>query len=162
LCNFEAMKIELWTIGKSFFSFVDEGEKEFTKRISKYIPLESKVFNLKVKSKDPFQIKKEEAEKILQKLQPTDILWLLDENGISCNSRKFAKLLQNQLSVGVSKKLIFLVGGAYGFDLSLKERANQLISLSPMTFSHQLIRLIFLEQLYRAFTIINNEPYHND
>jgi len=156
------MKIELWTIGKSFFSFVDEGEKEFSKRMAKYTQFESKTFTVKLKSNDPQHIKKEEADKIFQKLQPNDILWLLDENGISCKSRKFAKLLQNQMMVGVSKRFIFLVGGAYGFDESLKERANQMLSLSPMTFSHQLIRIIFLEQLYRAFTIINNEPYHND
>lgn len=156
------MKIELWTIGKSFMPFVQEGEKEFEKRLNKYVGFSQKVLNIKSKSKNPDQIKKEESEKIIGQLQPSDVLWLLDEKGKSFTSVKFAQALQQQLAVGNTKKLVFVVGGAYGFHDDVKQKAHQMLSLSSMTFSHQLIRLIFLEQLYRAFTIINNEPYHND
>lgn len=156
------MKLELWCIGKTFFSFVKEGEQEFEKRINKYLPFANQVIEVKAKSKAPDVIKNLEGEKILSLLKPTDFLWLLDEKGKSFSSRKFATQLQTKFNDSGYKRIVFLVGGAYGFSDEVYQRANGKLSLSEMTYSHQLIRLIFLEQLYRAFTILNNEPYHND
>jgi len=106
-------------------------------------------------------LKKKEGQLYLNELEPSDRLILLDENGKEFNSRKFASFIE-QYQMQSVKHLIFAVGGAYGFSDELKTKATAKVSLSKMTFSHQLIRIIFLEQLYRAFTIINGEKYHND
>lgn len=156
------MKIELWSVGKTFFSFVKEGEQEFEKRINKYLPFSNEVIEIKSKNKAPTAIKEKEGEKILSLLKPGDFLWLLDEKGKRFSSRKFATQLQAKFNDSGNKRLIFLIGGAFGFSDAVYQRANAKLSLSEMTYSHQLIRLIFLEQLYRAFTILNHEPYHND
>src|SRR5574344_2156394 len=105
--------------------------------------------------------KKAEGEKILPLIDSTDSLVLLDEQGLGFTSRKFANFIEKQQIASV-KNLIFLIGGPYGFSEEVYKRANNKISLSEMTFSHQIIRLLFAEQLYRAFTIINNESYHHD
>lgn len=105
--------------------------------------------------------KKAEGEKILNYVENTDILVLLDENGLSLSSRKFADFIAKQQIASV-KNLVFIIGGPYGFSEEIYLKAKYKISLSNMTFSHQIIRMIFAEQLYRAFTIINNEAYHHD
>ena len=106
-------------------------------------------------------IKQLEAEKIISKLKSDDFLILLDEKGKSFSSVQFAQYIEKKSNQS-TKKIVFLIGGAYGFDTKIYERANDKISLSDMTFSHQLIRLIFMEQLYRAYTILHNLPYHNE
>ena len=106
------------------------------------------------------EIKKIEGENILKKIKNNNLLFLLDEKGENYNSRKFADFLKIKLKE--SKTIIFVIGGAFGFSKEVYAKSNGLISLSKMTFSHQIIRLFFTEQLYRAFTILNNHPYHND
>ncbi len=153
------MDIQLWMISKTTMPFVKEGVEVFTKRIKRYYPFKLVVFPA-VKSKSAKQSKKLEAENILAKVPTHSCLVLLDEKGKSMDSIAFANCVQTYLNQS-KKHLIFVVGGAYGFDDSIKQKANQLISLSDMTFSHQLIRLIFCEQLYRACTILRGEKYHN-
>ena len=142
--------------------FVKEGVAMFSTRIKNYSSFEYEVIDIKKnKFKDPKGIKKWEAEALLHLLSPSDHVILLDENGKSFTSRKFSDWLQQKMNLSY-KSVVFIVGGAFGFDESLKQRADALLSISDMTFSHQLIRVIFLEQLYRAFTILKNEKYHND
>lgn len=155
------VKITLFQLGKTHFNFIDEGFITFSKRLSHYCKFETKTFELptKLKSKDENQTKKLEAEIILKQLKATDFVILLDENGKTFQSIAFAKYMEN-LSVQHGS-LVFIIGGAFGFDQSIYDRSNAKISLSAFTFSHQLIRLIFIEQLYRCFTIIKGEPYHH-
>lgn len=156
------VKLELWVIGKTSFDFVDSGVSEFEKRLSRFTKFETNILIPTKKGDSNYEVQvKNEASFVLAKLQPSDMLILLDENGTELNSRKFARWLQDKFHQQ-SKRIIFLVGGAFGFHSSLYKRANHQLALSKMTFSHQLIRLIFAEQLYRAFTIIHNHPYHND
>lgn len=155
------MKIEIWWIGKTFQDFTQKGYTEFLKRIQKFTSVSVvEIPELKGQTQAKI-IKSLEAEKILAKLKPDDILILLDEKGKRLSSTGFARYIQQKDNQSV-KKLVFLIGGAFGFDEKVYERANEKISLSDMTFSHQLIRLIFMEQLYRAYTIIHNFPYHNE
>jgi len=155
------VKVTLIQLGKTHFKFVEEGFSEFSKRLSHYCKFETKTFELptKLKSKDENQTKKAEAEIILKQIKPTDFVILLDENGKTFQSIQFANYVEN-LSIQQSS-LVFIIGGAFGFDESVYDRGNAKISLSVFTFSHQLIRLIFIEQLYRCFTIIKGEPYHH-
>jgi 23S rRNA (pseudouridine1915-N3)-methyltransferase len=157
------MNIILTVIGKTDNSFVAEGYEEYFKRIKRYLKFEFKVIrDIKNSgSLDENVQKKMEGEKILEGITSSDIIVLLDENGKEFSSREFAGFISKQMNASV-KNLVFIVGGPYGFSEEVYKRANYKISLSRMTFSHQLIRLIFAEQLYRAFAIINNEPYHHD
>ena len=156
------MKLELWVIGKTSFDFVDSGVNEFEKRLSRFIKFETQVLIPTRKTDSNFEVQlKNEASYVLNKIQTTDLLVLLDENGKELNSRKFASWLQDRFHEPY-KRVIFLIGGAFGFHSTLYSRANYKVALSKMTFSHQLIRLIFAEQLYRALTILHNHPYHND
>jgi 23S rRNA (pseudouridine1915-N3)-methyltransferase len=157
------MNINLTVIGKTDSSFVSEGYEEYFKRIKRYLKFEFKVIrDIKNSgSLDENVQKKMEGEKILEGISALDVVVLLDENGKEFSSREFAGFISKQMNASV-KNLIFVVGGPYGFSEEVYKRANYKISLSRMTFSHQLIRLIFAEQLYRAFAIINNEPYHHD
>jgi len=134
----------------------------FTKRLKHYCKFEIVQLELptKLKSSDSETIKKNEGELLLKKITPTDFIILLDEKGKEYSSVEFANFISKK-SVHESS-LTFVIGGAYGFSNEVYERANAKLSLSKMTFSHQLIRLIFAEQLYRAFTIIKGEPYHHE
>jgi 23S rRNA (pseudouridine1915-N3)-methyltransferase len=156
------MKITLLQFGKTHFKFVDTGFDEFAGRLKHYTRFEQTVMELpaKLRSADGEQVKKAEAELLLKKIQPTDYLILLDEKGATYNSREFAGTLQKLANTYAS--CVFVIGGAFGFSQQVYDRANAKLSLSKMTFSHQLIRLIFIEQLYRAYTIMKGEPYHND
>lgn len=156
------MKITLLQAGKTHFKFVDAGFDEFTKRLKHYCRFDHQLFELptKLKTTDIALTKKNEGELFLKRLQATDFVVLLDENGKKYNSVAFAAYIQKlQLH---HAHLVFIIGGAYGFSDEVYERANAKVSLSDMTFSHQLIRLVFIEQLYRAFTIIKGEPYHHE
>jgi 23S rRNA (pseudouridine1915-N3)-methyltransferase len=157
------MNIELWCIGKTQFDYVMKGVEEFKGRIKHYSSFNiTYIDGYRQNPGDgPQIIKDKEAEIILKKMDPGDYLILLDENGTEMNSIEFSGYIEKKMIHG-SKTIIFLIGGAFGFSQKLYVRANEKISLSRMTFSHQLIRLIFTEQLYRAFTIIKNEKYHNN
>jgi len=157
------MKIECWAIGKSHESYVDEGVKDFTKRIENYYPFEWKLFNLKKNSGSvtPEKLKHDESLLILDSLKPDDWLVALDEKGKSMNSRKLAGFIQDRGNESI-KRLVFLIGGAYGLDEPVLKKSKFIWSLSPLTFPHQLVRLILAEQIYRACSIGRNEKYHHD
>lgn len=156
------MKICLLVIGKTDESYLQKGLEIFLKRIPHYILFEMKVIpdikNAKNLSRD--QQKDKEGELILQQLLPSDELILLDENGMEVSSVDFARFLEKKMLSGI-KRLVFVIGGPYGFSENVYSKANGKMSLSKMTFSHQMVRLIFAEQLYRAFTILKGEPYHH-
>ena len=156
------MKVELWMIGKTAFAYLDEGMAIYEKRLKRYLPLNVEVIaDVKnAKSLSPVELKKKEGALILKKLKDDDLLILLDENGKSFGSVQFANYLEQQLQSS-KKRLVFQIGGAFGFSEEIYKRANAKISLSKMTFSHQMIRLFFIEQLYRGMTILKGEPYHN-
>lgn len=143
-------------------SFVKEGMDLYASRIKHYVNFEIREIKPGKKGSKKLvkEQKKQEAAAIMKHLEKSDFLVLLDEHGKQYTSRRFADFIQKKMNAGY-KRIVFLVGGAYGFDEALKNRADALLSLSEMTFPHQLIRIIFLEQLYRAYTILNNEPYHN-
>lgn len=156
------MKVEFWVVGKTNESYLKQGIDIYTKRLSHYLPFQMHIIpDVKTsKGKGPSQLKEKEGEAILQKLKPEDLLILLDEKGKSFDSVAFAQYV-DRLLMRPGRRLIFLVGGAFGFSESIYQRAQGKLSLSDMTFSHQMIRLFFVEQLYRAMTILRNEPYHN-
>lgn len=156
------MKITLLTMGRTDVQWVRDGLDIYVSRLAHYvnfslveIPQLKKVSSL---SKD--QIKLKEGESLLSYIRPSDEVVLLDERGARYSSIEFSTLLRKKLNAG--RDLTFVIGGAYGFSEALYGRADWKISLSPMTFSHQMVRVIFAEQLYRAFTIINGEPYHHE
>lgn len=157
------MKLTLLFTGKTSSDYLEKGISDYEKRIKRYINFEIKIVkDFKASKSMPSKtVKKKEGEQILKHLNKSDILILLDENGKFFTSREFAQFVNNKINTGV-KHLVFLIGGAYGFSEEIYNRANGKVSLSKMTFSHQPIRLLFTEQLYRAFTIIKGEPYHND
>ena len=157
------MGIKLITIGATSYSFIKEGVEEYEKRLRKYFKFELVAIpDVKNRGKlNPIDLKAEEAILINKQTKATDTLILLDERGKEFDSINFARFLQKALA-NKNGNIVFVVGGMYGFDETLKQKANHLISLSRMTSSHQLIRLIFVEQLYRACTILNGEPYHNE
>lgn len=154
------MKITLILTGKTTDTYIAEGMSVYLQRLKHYAAFELMVLpevkNLKLET----AIKNKEAELQLKQIAPDDYLILLDEAGKQFTSVAFAQHLQQLMNRSI-KQVKFLVGGAYGFSPSVYQRANEQIALSGMTFSHQLVRLVFTEQLYRAFTIINNEAYHH-
>jgi len=153
------MRVSLYVVAKNDFSFIEEGMKLYTERIKRYIPFEVFIIK-KLKFINAEQVKKEEGKEILSKLKPSDIVVILDDKGKEFTSTAFASFLENKMAIG-NKRLVFIIGGAYGFSEEVYLRSNEKVSLSKMTFSHQLIRLVFMEQIYRAFTIIKGEPYHH-
>lgn len=157
------MKVELWWIGKSKQPFIHSGIDLYKSRLKHYCKFgikEIKDIKQSHKMQDAI-VKIKESESVLSQLNSDDFLILLDEKGKIFTSRAFSTQLEKIQNQGL-KRIVFLIGGAFGFDEKLYLRANLKISLSKMTFSHQLIRIIFLEQLYRAFTIQKGEKYHND
>jgi 23S rRNA (pseudouridine1915-N3)-methyltransferase len=156
------MKVLLIQTGKTDFQYVAEGSKIFSDRIEKYIPFETiTVVAKKNKASDLLLIKNMEGKVILEKIQGGDVVVLLDEKGKEMGSKDFSTFMQNKMNAGI-KRLVFVIGGAYGFSDDIYKRADDKISLSKMTFSHQIVRLLFLEQLYRSMTIIKGEPYHHE
>lgn len=155
------MEIKLIVVGKTKSSELVRLINEYVKRINFYKKFKIIVVNsLKSKKNSEKEIKKIEGENVLKSVKKNELIFLLDENGKSFNSRKFADFLSNKFKT--NKSIVFVVGGSHGFSNEIKQKSNEIISLSEMTFSHQIIRLFFTEQLYRALTIINNHPYHND
>lgn len=157
------MKITLLTIGKTEDKYLNEGIDIYLKRLKHYISFKIlEIPELKnTKSLSQEQQKTREAELIFKNIQSTDHVILLDENGKELSSRGFSVFL-NKKMVGGLQHLVFIVGGPYGFSDELYARSNDKLSLSKMTFSHQMIRLLFTEQLYRALSILKGEPYHHD
>lgn len=155
------MKTLLIQVGKTLNKHFAVGIADYVERISHYMPFDVNTLpELKsTKSLSEQQQKEREGEKILQLLQPSDTVVLLDERGASHTSVEFAAWLQKKQQT--ARRLVFVIGGPYGFSEAVYQRANEKLSLSPMTFSHQMVRLIFVEQVYRACTIIKGEPYHH-
>ena len=157
------MKIALLTVGKTDRDWVKQGLDIYMARLKHYIPFSineiPELKNVSALSRD--QIKTREGELILKNIKPTDDVILLDEHGKQYSSVEFATLLQNKINYE-GKDIVFVIGGAYGFSEAVYKRANSKISLSRMTFSHQMVRAIFAEQIYRAFTIMKGEPYHHE
>jgi len=156
------MKIKLLAIGKTDSKNLQVLIDEYTKRLGFYVP-----FNLEIipdiknsKNLSEAQQKKAEGDEILKRIDKPDTLILLDENGKTFSSVHFSEYLQKKMNSGL-KTLVFVIGGPYGFSEEIYKRANGKVSLSSMTFSHQMVRLFFIEQLYRGFTILRNEPYHH-
>ena len=157
------MDVKLVTVGKTDVSWVKEGLDLYVSRLRHYVPF-SLVEIPQLKNVSSFtqdQIKEKEGELILKQVAPGDTVVLLDERGKEYRSVEWADWIQRQLAKG-GKALVFVVGGAYGFSGKVYDRAGSLVSLSKMTFSHQMVRTVFAEQLYRAFTIIKGEPYHHE
>ncbi len=161
--NLHAMKLTCWFIGKTSDAYLREGTALYEKRLRHYLPFETDVLpDVKQAGKlSPDQLKAREADLVLDRLRDDDGLILLDERGEQFGSVQLAQWLDRQLQQPY-RRLVFLVGGAWGFDDRLYQRANARLSLSKLTFSHQMVRLFLLEQLYRAMTILRNEPYHNE
>ncbi|MFT4168791.1 MAG: 23S rRNA (pseudouridine(1915)-N(3))-methyltransferase RlmH [Dysgonomonas sp.] len=157
------MKISLLVIGKTDAGYFSQGIQEYENRLKHYLPFEMQVIpDIKnVKNLSEEQQKEKEGELILKNLLAGDYLVLLDERGKDFSSLQFASYIEKKTHT-VSKRLIFVIGGPYGFSKAVYDKAAEKISLSKMTFSHQMIRLVFVEQLYRAMTILNNEPYHHE
>ncbi len=156
------MKTELILVGKTVNKHFNAGINDYVERIGHYMPFSiTTIPELKnTKNLSESQQKEREGELILKQIQPTDTVVLLDEHGKEFRSIEFADWIQKKQNT--ARRLIFVIGGPYGFSNDVYERANEKISLSKMTFSHQMVRLIFTEQIYRACTIIKGEPYHHE
>ena len=157
------MHLTLLTVGKTDIPWVRDGLEMYASRLKHYVPFELReIPELKgVSALSREQIKEREGELILKQLKPADEVILLDEHGQEYRSLEFADWLGRRLA-GSGRDLVFVVGGAYGFSDAVYGRASGKLSLSKMTYSHQLVRTIFAEQLYRAFTILRGEPYHHE
>ena len=156
------MNIRLITIGKTDNKNLQSLIDEYTKRLSFYVKFDLEIIpDIKnVKNLSEAQQKEKEGELILAKINSTDHLILLDENGKTFNSIGFSDYLQKKMNTGI-KTLVFVIGGPYGFSEHVYQKAHGKVSLSEMTFSHQMVRLFIIEQIYRGFTILRNEPYHH-
>ena len=156
------MNIKLIAIGKTDNKQLQSLMDDYQKRLSFYVKFDLEVIpDIKnVKNLSELQQKEKEGELILSKITPTDNLILLDENGKTFSSVGFSDFLQKKMNAGI-KTLVFVIGGPYGFSETVYQKANGKVSLSEMTFSHQMVRLFVIEQIYRGFTILKNEPYHH-
>ena len=156
------MRVSLITVGKTDIKWVSEGLEVYSSRLRHYIPFEIREIpelkNVSALSRD--QIKTAEGKLILKSLEDSDDLILLDERGKEFRSIEFADWLQKRMTAG--RDIVFVIGGAYGFSQEVYQRAGGMVSLSKMTFSHQMVRTIFVEQLYRALTILKGESYHHE
>lgn len=157
------MKIHFLVVGKTMEKYMQTGIDEYVRRLLRYIPFSMEVLpELKNAKNLTFEQQKEkDSQAILNALQDGDYVVLLDEKGKEYSSVAFSDYLARKMQI-VPKRLVFVVGGPYGFSAEMYDRANEKLSVSKMTFSHQMIRLIFVEQLYRAMTILRGEPYHHE
>ena len=157
------MKITLLVVGETNVSYIKKGIDDYSGRLKHYIPFKTEVIKDLKKAKNLTEElqKKKEGEFILGYQNPFNTLILMDERGKSYTSREFADFIQKKMASGL-KELVFVIGGAYGFSNEVYKNVTEKISFSEMTFPHELVRLIFMEQLYRAFTIFKGEPYHHD
>ena len=157
------MKILLIAVGKTDNKLISQLIDEYIKRINFYIPIELNTLPDVKKSKNLSEKEQKtlEGNSIKKCLQPSDYIVLLDDKGKQLTSKDFAKYIENKMT-SVSKRLVFLIGGPYGFSEEIVGISNEKLSLSKMTLTHQMVRLLFAEQIYRAMTILNNEPYHHE
>jgi 23S rRNA (pseudouridine1915-N3)-methyltransferase len=157
------MKITLLVIGKTNEDFIATGIQKYIKRLVHYVPFELKTLpDIKnTKGITESQQKEEEGKLFLGSILSGDYVVLIDEKGKDYTSRQFSEYIAKKMNI-VPKNLIFVIGGPYGFSQAMYERANEKLSLSKMTFNHEMIRLFFVEQIYRAMTILKGEPYHHD
>ena len=157
------MKILLLTIGNTDNKYIKEGIDDYIKRLSFYRPFETRVIpDLKNRNALSVDLQKEkEGQLIMNQVQTGDYLILLDERGTEFTSVEFSKWIEKRMIAGI-RQIVFIIGGPYGFSKLIYQRSDFKISLSQLTFSHQMVRLIFVEQVYRAMTIIKNEPYHHE
>lgn len=157
------MKIRLLMVGKTKERFTEDGYMFYKKRVLNYLPFEDIIIPGLRNSKNfsPEEFKLKEGELLLKNFREDDFIVLLDERGKITTSPDFAQFVQQRMNTGI-KSLTFVIGGAYGFSDDVYKSADFKISLSSLTFPHQLVRIIFMEQLYRAMTILRNEPYHNE
>lgn len=157
------MHIKVLTIGKTDAEFAKQGSTHYINRAAKYAPVELiELPDVKKRNKlSREQLKVEEGKKILQAITPHSQLYLLDERGKSLNSVRFSQFLQSKMNSGI-KTLYLVIGGAYGFSDEVYAKANGRLSMSSLTFPHDLVRVFIAEQIYRAFTILKGEPYHHD
>jgi 23S rRNA (pseudouridine1915-N3)-methyltransferase len=157
------MKVSLIAVGKTDFKWIEEGVALYENRIKHYFPFSINILkDLKNKKNlDVVAIKQQEGVLLLEQITTSDWVVLLDDKGTEHTSTQFAGFLQQKINCGV-KRIVFVIGGAYGFSNEVYSRANDKLSLSKLTFSHQIVRTIFLEQLYRACTIMKGEPYHHE
>ena len=155
--------MQLFFIGRTVGTVYPSLINEYVQRLAHYVPIQvEEIPDLKnTKNLTQEQQKEREADQVLERLQPGDVLVLLDERGREMTSREFSQWVEQKM-LTTSRRLVLLIGGPYGFSPRLYEAASQKISLSKMTFSHQMVRLFLVEQLYRAFTILRGEPYHHD
>ncbi len=157
------MEITLITVGKTTTDYIQTGIQEYCKRLKRYVPFSIKhlpdIKNARKLTES--QQKEEEGKLILAELSVSDYVVLLDERGEMLTSKEFSVFLQKGM-LGGKKRMAFIIGGPYGFSPEVYERANYKLSFSKMTFSHEMIRLFFTEQVYRAMTILRGEPYHHD
>ena len=154
------MNIQLLLTGETGFPFIQDGMEEYTKRLRSFTDFGVRIIpDLKgTRSWSIDRLKEEEGKRILKAISPKEYVVLLDERGKDPDSFEFARFMEKQM-LGSLKSLVFVMGGAYGFSEEVYQRGDYMLSLSKMTFSHQVIRLFFMEQLYRAFTILRGEPY---
>lgn len=157
------MKILLIVVGKTDQKWLTEGISQYVERLTHFCQFEMQVIPdiRNTKNMDQNVQKQHEGELILNLLQPSDDVWLLDDKGREMTSAETARWLEKRMSQS-TKRLVFIIGGPYGFSPDVYDRVPGRLSLSKMTFSHQMVRLIFVEQLYRAFAILNNLPYHHE
>ncbi len=157
------MHLKIIAVGKTDNSLLTKLMSEYEKRLQRFAKLEWKILpDIKnTKKLSQLEQKRKEGELILKEVTTTDYVVLLDEKGIEFTSRKFAQWIAKKQHLG-SRKVVFIIGGPYGFDSLVNQRSDAKIALSKMTFSHQMVRLFFVEQIYRAFSIIHNLPYHHD
>ena len=154
------MKLEFIFTGKTTEKWIEEGSAVYLKRIIRYLNADIRFINLNASGLSPEVQRKKESELIRSKLTSKDLVILLDEKGKQFESTEFAAQMDKMVNSGKTK-LIFIIGGPYGSDILLQKQANLILSFSKMTFTHQMIRLLLLEQVYRAFTILKNEKYHH-
>lgn len=157
------MKIKLIVVGKTNKQYLNEGEKDYEKRLMHYCKFEEMIIPDVKNAKNISQneLKNKEGKLILKQISSSDEVIILDDKGKGYSSMEFSNLL-NQTILRSVRNLVFIVGGAFGFSDEVYKRANTKLSLSKMTFSHQMVRLFFIEQIYRGYTILNNEPYHHE
>lgn len=157
------MKITLIQIEKTSDAYIETGISVYQNRLKNYIVFDTITINMpkQVRQKPFEEQKRAEAQEIMKQIDPSDFLVCLDEKGKHLSSVKFAEFLNKRMVAG-TRRLVFLIGGPFGIDKTVLDRAQYMLSLSEMTFSHQMIRLFFCEQVYRAFTILKNEKYHHE